>query len=970
MIHLSSMKKLILVFISIFPSLFFSQTKSPLYVNSEQISWVDSIYNKMSLDEKIGQLFMVAAYSNKGKAHEDKIKNLIKNQQIGGLIFMQDNANKQADLTNEYQNLSKYPLLIGMDAEWDLSMRLKNTNKFPWAMTLGAVKNEELIYSVGEKIANHLNAIGAHFNFAPVADVNVNPLNPIIGNRSFGSNPENVAQKGYLYAKGMQDNNILASAKHFPGHGDTSKDSHKTLPVIPHTKDRLNKTELYPFQKLIDNGITSIMTSHLSVPALEPTKNLPATLSKKIITDLLKKEMGFKGIIITDALNMKGVTKFYPNGLTDYMAFEAGNDILLFSQAVATGKAKIKAGINSGKIPLSRLEESVKKILMAKYFVGLNKIIPVDKTYLKEDLNDNKSKAITQQIFEEAATLLKNENKLIPIKDIQNKKFAWIGLEEGKKDEFYTYLQKYVKVDKINPKNYLDKASNYDYVFISVHKSNASPYKSYKISANSLKIINEISKKSNVIISIFASPYSLKSINNQNIKAIFMAYQNHEFAKMAVPQIIFGAIDAKGNLPVDVNKTYKFGDGIYTKSINRLGYTLPENVGISSDILKNIDDIAQSAIRMRASPGMQVLAARNGKVFWDKTYGNKDYKSKEKVKWNDLYDVASITKTIATLPLLMKEYEKKQFNIFSPLKNLIPQASLSNKSDITNQEILAHQSGLYPWIPFYKETIDSLTLKPSQKLYRTSLQKNYTTQVANNLYIIDSYKDSIINKILLKENNSKSHEYSDLGYYLYKYYLENKYQKGLDKLANANFFEPLGMNYTTYNPLKKFNISKIAPTENDIIYRNQLIRGYVHDQGAAMEGGIGGHAGVFANANDLAKIYQMYLNGGTYGGKKYFDNNTINYFTAYQFIESDNRRGLGFDKQLEDKGPSFNGISTQSFGHTGFTGTIAWADPEQKIVYIFLSNRVHPNADNRKLIQHDIRPKIHEEIYNAITERY
>lgn len=943
-------------------------SKSPLYVGEKQIAWVDSVYQSMSMDQRLGQLFMVAAYSNKGLKHEQFIKNLIQKEHIGGLIFMQDNYNHQADLTNEYQALSRVPLLIGMDAEWDLSMRLKNTNKFPWAMTIGATNNREAVYEMGEKVAAHAHAMGVHFNFAPVVDVNVNPNNPIIGNRSFGSDPDNVADKAFYYMKGMQDRNVLASAKHFPGHGDTDKDSHKTLPTIPHSRERLEKVELKPFKRLVDDGVASIMVAHLNVPALEPNPNIPASLSKKIITDLLKNEWGFQGIIITDALNMKGVTSKYPNGLIDYMAFDAGNDILLFSQAVATGKAKIKKGLESGAIPPSRLEESVKKILMAKYFAGLSQPRKVVKTYLKDQLNDAESKALTHQLFEEAITLLKNENDILPIKNIANKRFGWIKLKEGNGDTFYTYLQKYVPIEKIDVSKGVisSQISKYDYIFISSHKSNASPYKSYKISTHSKGIISKVAALKPVIFTQFGSPYGLKNLNDNSIKALLVGYQNHKDAQMIVPQIIFGAVAAKGKLPVDVNSQYKAGASMSTTPLGRLGYDLPENVGMDSYALKGVDDIAEWAMQIKATPGMQVLAARKGKVFLDKTYGYKDYSKKEKIKWNDLYDVASITKIVSTLPLLMQKIEKKEISIYTRLESLIPQAALSNKSGITVKEILAHQAGLYPWIPFYKETLDATNLQPLAQYYSQRPSGSKSNQVAENMFIDKNWEQKIIDRIIEKENVSKRYKYSDLGYYLFKDYLEKSSEQTLDHQIENNFYRPLGMNYTTYLPLKKFPKSQIVPTENDLIFRHQLVRGYVHDQGAAMLGGIAGHAGIFSNSNDLAKIMQMYMNGGSYGGKKYLKPSTLNEFTSYQYPETNNRRGLGFDKQLDDKGPTCGCASGSGFGHTGFTGTMVWADPEQEIVYVFLSNRVHPNADNRKLIKHDIREKIQQRIYDAI----
>lgn len=947
-----------------------AQSRSPLYVDSLQMQWVDSIYNHMSMDQRLGQLFMIAAYTNKGVSHERDIAQLIEKEHIGGLIFMQDDANRQVKLTNEWQQLSHVPLLIGMDAEWDLSMRLKNTNKFPWAMTMGAVTDADLIKRMGGKVAEHLSRVGGHFNFAPVADVNVNPKNPIIGNRSYGSDPSNVGNKAWAYAFGMQDKNIIASAKHFPGHGDTDKDSHKMLPTIPHSLQRLKSVELAPFQTMIDKGITAIMVAHLNVPALEKNPKVPASLSHNIVTKLLKEEMGFQGIIITDALNMKGVTDHFPNGESDYMAFKAGNDILLFSQAVATGKKRILEAIRKGDIAENRVEESVKKILMAKYWAGLHTINNLQENNLLDELNDAESLAITQEIFEEAITVVKNRDSILPIANLQNQKFGWLKLEEAEGEYFYQMLRRYAEIEKLDASivNNVERLKSFDVIYISLHKDNSTPYKSFEISRQSRNLINSIAQHTSVVVSIFGSPYALNSIDNTHISSLVVGYQNHDMAMSAVAQVIFGAIPAKGVLPVDVNDTYKYGSCIETKAIGRLAYTMPENVGMDSRILQQIDRIAQDAMDVQATPGMQILAVRDGKVFYDKYFGYTDYSRKNKIEWDHLYDVASITKIVGTTPLVMEKYEDGVLSDLTKLEELEASAISSNKRGVTLKEILAHQGGLYAWIPFYKTTLDSLTNQYLPGYYHNSPQGHLSRPVASNLFFDDRFEDSIIQQIMSKENISKSYKYSDLGFYVLKKYLEAHYSAGLDVVLDERYYQSLGMNFTQFNPWQQIPLSRIAPTERDHIFRKQLVHGYVHDQGAALLGGVAGHAGLFSNANDLAKFMQMYLNGGTYGGKRYLQSSTIDKFTQYQF--PNNRRGLGFDKQRGNSGPTCKCVSTASYGHTGFTGTMVWADPDQKIIYVFLSNRVHPSADNRKLNTMEIRERVQEKIYQAIQTRY
>lgn len=579
----SGMKRVIAyVFLTIIlPIASKAQHVSPLYKDSIQMKWVNEKYNSMSLEEKVGQLFIVAAYTNRDAVHENDIQKLIEEEHIGGLIFMQDQAAHQIELTNKFQSISKIPLLIGMDAEWGLAMRLKGVERFPWNMTLGALRDNKLVYQVGKQIGIQANRMGVQFNFSPSVDVNVNPNNPIIGNRSFGSNPDRVAEKGIAYMDGMRAQNVLSSAKHFPGHGNTDQDSHKVLPLIPDNKADLEKYHIAPFKKMIDEGVQSIMVAHLNVPALEPDPKIPSTLSKNIITDYLKGELQFKGIVITDALNMDGVAKMFPAGDVDYRAFVAGNDILLFSQNVHVGKQKIIDAINKGQISEARLEESVKKILMAKYITGLNEIKTLNSANVLEDLNSPENLALTTKIFEKASTVVKNEHKLLPIKKL-NQKIAFVPLEQTDYDQFLTHLQKYTNVElvKILNPNQINLLNDYDVIISGAFLSNETVYKPYKLSDNSKAILKALPKDKKKIFSLFTSPYGLKDLNLSNLDAVTVHYQNTKDAQAAAAQVIFGAIDADGTFPVDINQNLKEGQGIVTKHIKRLGFTAPENVNL------------------------------------------------------------------------------------------------------------------------------------------------------------------------------------------------------------------------------------------------------------------------------------------------------------------------------------------------------------------------------------------------------
>ncbi|MFV0237537.1 MAG: glycoside hydrolase family 3 N-terminal domain-containing protein [Flavobacteriales bacterium] len=949
-----------------------AQHKTIFYKDTLQKAWVDSVYNSMNQDERIGQLFMVAAYSNRDVNHKASITKLIKEQHIGGLIFMQDNPLKQATLTNHYQQNSKTPLLIGIDGEWGLDMRLKNTFRFPWNMTLGAVQDEDQIYEMGAQLAQHCKRLGIHMNFAPVVDVNTNHKNPIIGNRSFGSDVDNVVRKAQAIAQGMQDYGVIPSAKHFPGHGDTNTDSHKTLPTLNHNRQRLNDIELYPFKKLIDANVGSIMVAHLNVPVLEPNSKLPSSISPKIVNGLLKKEMGYQGLIITDALNMKGVADLYPPGEVDLMAFKAGNDILLFSQAVRVGKSKIKNALANGKLSEDRLEESVKKILNAKYFVGLNHYQPVNLNNLHNDLNDNRSKVINRKLVEESITILKNEKNVLPIENLANQTFAYVNLEEGSGTTFYNILRKYADVKKVTIKSASDisKLKTYDYVFIGVHKSNKNPWKSYKISQNTQRIIKAISAQNKTIVSIFASPYSLLNVNTKEIEGLIISYQDSKEAQNVTPQVIFGALPAKGKLPVTLNETFKAGDGITYRDIQRLGYAFPEYVEMSSTNLKKIDEIAQKAMTLPATPGMQVLVARDGKVIFEKSYGYQSKKRYQKVENENLYDLASITKVAGTLPMIFKLKDEGQLSYDQPLITYTKKASGTNKANLTLREILAHQAGLKAWIPFYKKTLNE-DLYPSSLYYSNTPKQGFKTKVADGWYIMDTYKDSILTQIYTSSLGNKKYKYSDLGYYIMQDIIESKRGKTLDQITKEEIYKPLGAYTMGYLPLEHYEKKAIIPTELDTYFRRQLIQGYVHDQGAAMSGGVSGHAGVFSNANDLAKLMQLYLQKGYYGGKRYFQEKTVEEATKYQYKWNNNRRGLGFDKKPLDRiGQTCKSATENVFGHAGFTGTIVWVDPDEKLVYIFLSNRINQLVERNTLSKKNIREDIFQAIYDAIMIRH
>jgi beta-N-acetylhexosaminidase len=939
---------------------------------SKEKIWVDSTYNTMSFEEKLGQLFMVAAYSNRDTVHFNALDKLIKNYKIGGLIFFQGGPVRQANLTNRFQKISKIPLFIGNDAEWGLNMRLDSTYRYPWNMTLGAIQDMKLIEELGVQMGKETKRMGIQFNFAPVIDINTNPNNPIIGNRSFGENKYEVTKRAIALMKGFQNQGVFSTGKHFPGHGDSETDSHSTLPIINFSKQRLDEVEFYPYKKMFNLGLASVMVAHLNVPSLETRLNYPSSISYNIVTTILKGELGFKGLIFTDALNMKGASNFKKPGEIDLEAFLAGNDILLFPEDVPTAIEKFTQAYKDNLITDDRIAYSVKKILKYKYKSGLNHYKPIESNNLYNDLNTPVNNALQYKLFENAITVLKSESKILPIKDLVNTKIAYVKMGDDTGNVFLSTLKKYTEVTEISNDN-IDSLNvslkDYNLVIIGFHKSDKA-WKKHEFSDKEVFWIQKIAENNNVILDVFAKPYTMLKINSfDKIKGVVLTYQNGDIAQEVSAELIFGAIEAKGKIPVSINTVFKQGDGLATEKLNRLGFTSPENVGMNSDILLKIEAIANKAIDNKMTPGAQILVARKGKVIYQKSFGYHTYDKDIKVKNSDIYDLASITKIVSTLPNVMLQYDAKKINLETTLGEMIPKARGTDKDSIKFKDLLSHYARLQAWIPFYKSTLDTSKI-PLRKYYRKTYLENFKTQVSENLFIENNYNDTIIDKILKsKLIEKKEYRYSDFTFILLKEYLEKVNNKPLDVLSQENFFSKLGMNNTMYNPLRKLDMDVIPPTEIDNYFRYDNIQGYVHDMAAAMQGGVGGHAGAFSNTMDVAKMMQMYLQKGNYGGIQYFSEKTFNDFNTCYFCPQGNRRGLGLDKPQVGATDSTCGcVSITSFGHTGFTGNMTWADPESEIVYVFLSNRTYPESPVNKLSKENIREDIQKIIQEAIIK--
>ncbi len=951
---------------------------SLLAQQSEKDAWVQSTLSKMTLDEKIGQIFVIRAFSKEDPAHIRSVKDLIKKYKVGGACFFQGTPMKQAQLVNEYQNLSDIPLMISMDAEWGLGMRFpKEVMSFPKQMTIGAINDHQLIYLMGKEIGRQCRRSGVTVNFAPDVDVNNNPDNPVINVRSFGEDRYNVAAKSYAYMKGLQDAKVLACAKHFPGHGDTGTDSHYDLPVIPHDRKRLDSIELFPFHMMIKQGISSIMVAHLQVPALDDRPNKPTTVSEKVTTQLLREELGFEGLVYTDGMEMKAITKHYPPGEADVAAFLAGNDIILLPEDITKGFAQIKKAVEAGVISLERLEASVTRILRAKYDLGLNR----GKAYavtdnLMHELNHPDAQVLKSKIYEKAMTLVSNTQGALPIKDLSGIKFGSISLGSKEITPFQKRMHSYVDIDDYNiPKDAgssvyrerLEQLEYHDLVMISVHDMSKFSKKNFGLNQQQIDFIHQLAGRTKVIVTLFGSPYALKHFDL--IPTMMVAYEEDELAQEAAAQALFGAIDITGKLPVSANEKYRSGHGINVPNLNRIGFAIPEAVGLNSDTLQRIEEIVGEMIAEKAAPGCQVLVAKNNKIVYHKAFGHHTYDKKSKVNIDDIYDVASVTKIMASTVSMMHLQDQGLFNIHDPVSKYIPEEDTTSKATMIYEDLMSHVAGLAGWIPFYKNTLDGeKSTKPSEEYYKKQASPGYDVMVTPNMYLRSDYPDTIWRKIFsssLRDNTN--YRYSDLAFYILNKTIKNISNYNVDGYAEMNIYKPLGLRKTLFNPYRVFDRTKIPPTEFDQYWRNEVVQGTVHDMGAAMLGGVSGHAGLFSNSLELSIMMQMLLNNGYYGGQQFIQPKTIDYYTQRHWRSS--RRGIGFDmKELNpDKSQNMSEkASRNTFGHLGFTGTAAFADPDHDIIFIFLSNRTYPSMNNNKLGKGDYRPKIQSVIYDAM----
>ena len=940
-----------------------------------ETKWVDSVLTTLTLDQCIGQLFMIRAHSDLGDDHIKEVERQIKTYGVGGLCFFQGTPGGHARLINQYQKLSPtLPIMVGMDAEWGPSMRFKEASiDYPRALMMGAIQDNSLMYDFGKEVARQLKRVGIHINFAPVVDINNNANNPVINHRSFGEDKYNVTTKGYMYMRGMQDHQVAACAKHFPGHGDTNIDSHEDLPVIKHPKRRLEQVELFPFETLIKHDVASVMIAHLYMPALATEDNLPTSLSPTIIEQLLRKNMGYDGLVFTDALEMKAVSDRFANGELEVKALEAGNDILLLPNDIDQAFKTIKARVAEGALDSARIIQSVRRILRAKYRMGLHDYQPVSEYGVKLALNSADALSLKHTLIENALTLARDEHDLVPMLN-HNVKVASLSIGSEHLSHFQVMINEYEEIPRhLAPKDIdpvlktelLHKLTPYDQVIVSLHDMSQYARNNFGLKQSAIDFIRALNKQTKIVLMVFGNPYSLKYFDE--IGTIAVCYDDDRLTQNLAAQALFGATGFKGRLPVTATEISAFGMGIDTKSNQRIGYSVPARVGMQMDSVKEIDRIIHELINRHAAPGAQLLIAKSGKVVYQKEYGYHTYLKDRPVQRHHVYDLASVTKASAATIAIMKLYEEGKVKLNEPIASYIPELEGTNKAKMTLANIMSHQAGLKPWIPFYRHTLSASTGKPVGPYYDSSPSDTYGVKVTNDLYLRSDYPDSIWQLIIDSDVNPPGrYRYSDLGFYMVARIIKNVSDLTIDQYVRKYFYDPLHMSLTTYRPLERIKRQDIVPSEKDSYFRHADVRGFVHDMGAAMLSGVSGHAGLFSNTNELVRLYQMLLNDGYYGGRRYLKPETIKRFITRPGEAT--RRGIGFDmKELnENRKCNISGYASPStFGHYGFTGTCVWVDPAYDLIYIFLSNRTYPSMQNNLLNKDNYRSRIQEAIYKS-----
>ncbi len=946
--------------------------------------WVDSVYSTMSLKQRVGQLFVPKLNPANVATAKTSIARLINEYGIGGLLFSKGTIEQYAVLTNYAQSLSKVPLMMTLDGEWGLAMRVTGAPKFPYNMTLGAIADDSLLYEYGREVARECAELGITVNFAPVLDVNSNPANPVIGYRSFGENPSRVGALGTAYSRGLEAGGVMAVGKHFPGHGDTDTDSHKALPVINHSIAQLDSVDLIPFRQFIDAGMGGIMVGHLDVPSLDASST-PASLSSAIVTRLLKEKMGFEGIVWTDGLAMKGAAVGSVNNCVS--ALLAGNDLLLEPLSPISDMNAVLAAVKDGTIPESLIERNCRKMLAWKYALGLHKKpANIATAGVKGRIDTPAAQALIQKLTAASVICLENADNLLPVDMSKQPTVAVVNIGEAADNTFTKFCRKYAKVDAYTTPlsaAQLSAVKKHDIVIAAVYGSNAAAVSQYR----------QLAGHAGLVTVFFMNPYKTSGFAPLGSSTTMLIGENTRLAQEYMAQGIFGGIRVNGVMPVNVSGIGNVGQGVgLLKTV--LGYTTPEIHGIRSSVIDSIDALVSKGLAQGAFPGCQVVIAKGGDIIVEKSYGFTDNTKAHHVTDSTIYDIASVSKIAGTLPGLMLAYDNSLFTLEEAAASYIPQLATADKGDITVRELLLHESGMPATINIHRMIFDHdsyngrlltsrmrapNTIKVARGLYgntQARLRKDLTSHqhspqfcfsIAKGIYACPNLADTIMERIYnVDRRKTKAMHYSDLNFALLMQLEQNITGLPHEDYVMKGIWGPLGARHTGYRAADHFPVAQIAPTENDRFMRKQMLQGYVHDELAAFSGGVQGNAGLFSTAAELARLGQMWLNGGNYGSNQIMSEETVRLFTTSRSLNS--RRRLGFDGpdvDNPDKSPVPEQASASTYGHIGFTGTCIWIDPENELVYVFLSNRVHPTRDNRAFSKLNIRPAIMEAIYNS-----
>lgn len=949
--------------------------------------WVDSVYNTLSERERAAQLFIPMVDPRSGATSKATISKWIKTEKMGGLLFSKGSMEEYATMTNYAQSIADVPVLMSFDGEWGLSMRIKDTPRFPYNMGLGAISDEKLLYEYGKEMARECRLLGIHVNFAPVLDVNSNPSNPVIGYRSFGEDPARVTRLGIAYSRGLEEGGVMSVSKHFPGHGDTSVDSHKALPTVSHDRTTLNMVDLLPFNKYIDARLSGVMVGHLSVPSLDKS-GTPASLSKVITTDLLRDKMDFEGLIFTDALAMKGANSSINNCVAALMA---GADVLLGSSIPSKDLDAVMAALKEGKITSEMIETRCKKILAYKYALGLTVEKPININGLESRINSSTAEAVNRKLSAALMTVVRNDSKLLPIRGLAERSIAVVNLGATSDETFSRFCRKYANVKVYSTSGVLSASTlsaikNHDVVIVGVFNDKAAQKQAFA----------QLKSIPNIVPVFFMNPYQMAEFGASlnGLKTLVLAYDDTRYIREYAAQAIFGGIEVSGRLPVNLDGIAPLGTGVKLKK-SRLGYTTPEAIGLNPNLEAKVDELVNQGLNTKAFPGCQVLVAKDGNVILNKSYGTLDFEGKKDVTDETIYDLASVSKATGTLSGVMKAYDEGLFNLDAPVSEYIEPLQGGDKSRITVRQLLYHESGMPAAVNMFNMMMDTATYdgkliqntqsptysvkiengayghkdaKLRRDITSPEATEGFTRAAADGIYVGQATMDTIMSRIYnIKLRDTKKYNYSCLNFCLLMNMEEWLTGRPHNEWVDETIFAPLGAFHTSYRPLDRWSKSDIAPTEKDNFLRRQLVWGYVHDETANFSGGVQGNAGLFSNANDLAKLCQMWLNGGEYGEERLLSEETVKLFTTSK--SSTCRRGLGFDKpdkRNEKNSPTCSEASAATYGHTGFTGTCFWVDPQSQLIYIFLSNRVHTTRNNSAFSKLNIRPRIFSEVYKAM----